>query len=63
MALSPLVEMRTAPPIVPGHDMLRAMNRFSHRHVYSGNCSCLIEEHNQTMAVIGLSGPSNRTVT
>ena len=42
-ALSPLVEMGTAPPIVPGYDMLRPVIRFSHRHVYSDNCSCLIE--------------------
>ena len=52
MALLPLVEMGTAPPIVPGHDMLRPINRFSHRHVYSDNCSCPIEEHNRTMALI-----------
>ena len=47
-----LVEMGTAPPIVPGKEMLRPMNRFSHRHVYSDNCSCPIEEHNRTMALI-----------
>ena len=33
VALLPLVEMGTAPPIVPGYDMLRPMNRLSHRHV------------------------------
>ena len=43
LLLSPLVEMRTAPPIVPGYDMLRTIIRFSHGHVYSNNCSCLIE--------------------
>ena len=30
-----LVEMGTAPPIVPGHDMFRPMKRCSNRHVYS----------------------------
>ena len=40
----PLVEMVTARPIVPEHDTLRPMNRFTHRHVYSDNCSCPIVE-------------------
>ena len=50
-----LVEMCSAPCIVPGYDMLRPMNQFSHRHVYSDNCSCPIEEHSPTMALLGLS--------
>ena len=33
VALLPLVEIGTAPPIVPEYDMLRPMNRFSHHHV------------------------------
>ena len=55
MALLPLVEISTAPPIVPGYDMLHPVIQFSHWHVYSDNCSCLIEEHSRTMAVIRLS--------
>ena len=55
MALLPLVEMGTAPPIVPWYDMLRPIIRFSHRHVYSDICCCLIEYHSRTMAVIRLS--------
>ena len=43
MALLPLVEIGTAPPIVPGYDMLQPIILFSHGHVYSDNCSCLIE--------------------
>ena len=43
VALLPLVEMGTAPPVIPGYDMLRTIIRFSHRHVYSDNCSCPIE--------------------
>ena len=61
MALLPLVEMGTAPPIVPWYYMLRPMNRFSLRHVYSDNCSCPIEEHSRTIAVIGLGGACKRT--
>ena len=55
MALFPLVEMGTAPPIVPGYDMLWPIIRFSHRHVYSDNCSCPVELHSRAMAVIRLS--------
>ena len=55
MALLPLVEMGTAPPIVRGYDMLQPIIRFSHWHQYSDSCSCLIEKHSQTMAVIRLS--------
>ena len=62
MALLPLVEMGTAPPIEPGYDLLLLINRFSHRHVYSNNCSCPIEEHSRTMAVISLSGACKHTV-
>ena len=40
---------------------LRPMNRFSHRHVYSDNCSCPIEEYSQTMALIWLSRACTRT--
>ena len=47
--------MGTAPPSVSGCDMLRPVIRFSHRHVYSDNCSCLIELHSQTIAIIWLS--------
>ena len=54
-SLLPLVEMGTVPPSVLGYDMLRPVIRFSHRHVYSDNCSCLIELHSRTMAVIRLS--------
>ena len=56
-----LVEMGTAPPIVPGYDMLRSMNRFSNRHVSSDNCSCPIEEHSRTMALNGSSCACKRT--
>ena len=35
--------------------------RFSHRHVYSDNCRCLIEWHSGTMAVIWLSCACKRT--
>ena len=55
MALLPLVEVVTAPPIVPEHDMFRPMNRFTHRHVYLESGSCPIAEHIRTMALIGLS--------
>ena len=55
MAQLPLVEMGAAPPIVPGCDMLQPVIRFCHRHVYSDNCSCLIEQHSRIMAVIRLS--------
>ena len=61
VALLPLVEMGTAPPIVPGYDMLQPVIRFSHQHVYSDNCSCLIEQHSGTMAVIWLSCACKRT--
>ena len=63
MALLPLVGMVTAPPIVPVNDMLRPMNRFTHRHVhvYPDNCSCPITEHSRTMASIKLSGACKRT--
>ena len=61
MALLPLVEMGTAPPIVPGHGTLRPMNRFTHSHVYADNCSCPIEEHSQAMALIELSCACKRT--
>ena len=47
--LLPLVEMGTAPP-----QMLRPVIRFSHRHVYSDNCSCLTKQHSRAMAVIRL---------
>ena len=50
MALLLLVEMGTAPPIVPGYEMLS-----------SDNCSCPIEEHSQTMALIGFSCACKRT--
>ena len=55
------VELGKAPPIVPGYEMLRPMNRFSHRRVSSDNCSCPIEEHSQTMALIGFSCACKRT--
>ena len=42
-------------------DMFRPMNRFTHRHVYSDNCSCPIAEHIGTMALIGLSCACKRT--
>ena len=42
-ALLPIIEMGTAPPSVPGYDMLRPVIQFSHWHVYLDNCSCLIE--------------------
>ena len=61
MALLPLVEMGTAPPIVPGYDMLRPMNRFTRRHVELDNCSCPIAEHSRTMALIELSCACKRT--
>ena len=35
--------------------MLHPVIQFSHWHVYSDNCSCLIEQHSRTMAVIWLS--------
>ena len=47
--------MGTAPPIVPGYDMLQPIIRFSHWHVYVENCSCLIEQHSWPMAVIRLN--------
>ena len=53
--------MATAPPIAPGHDMLRPMSRFTHLHGYSDNCSCPIAEHIQAMALIGLSCACKRT--
>ena len=52
MALLPLAEMGTAPHIVTGYDMLQPVIQFSHWHVYSDSCSCLIEQHSRTMAVI-----------
>ena len=55
VALLPLVEMGTAPPSIPGYDMLRPVIPFSHWHVYSVKCSCLIELHSLTMVVIRLS--------
>ena len=61
MGLLPLVEMGTAPPSIPGFDMLRPVILFSHRHVYSDNCSCLIEQHSRTMAVTRLSCACERT--
>ena len=53
--------MGTAPPSVSGYDKLRPIIRFSHRHVYSDNCSCLIEQHSRTMAVFWLSCACKRT--
>ena len=47
--------MGTAPPSVPGNDMLWPVIRFSHQHVYLDNCSCRIEQHSWTIAVIWLS--------
>ena len=35
-----------------GYDMLRSVIRFSHWHVYSDNCSCLIEQNSRTLAVV-----------
>ena len=61
MDLLPLVEIGTVPSIVPGNDMLRPMNRFTHRHVLPDNCSCPIAEHSTTMALIGLSCACKRT--
>ena len=61
VALLPLVVMGTAPHIIPGYDMLRPMNRFSHSHLYSHNCGCPIEEHSRTIDVIGLRGACRRT--
>ena len=55
VALLPLVEMGTAPPIVPGYDMLQPNNRFTRRHVHSDNCSCPVAKHSRTMALIKLS--------
>ena len=55
MALLPLVEMGTAPPIAPGYDMLRPMNRFTRRRVELDNCSCPIAEHSRAMTLIKLS--------
>ena len=55
MALLPLVEMGTAPPIAPGYDMLRPMNRFTRRLVELDNCSCPMAEHSRAMALIELS--------
>ena len=54
-SLLPLIEMGTVPPSVQGNDMLRPVIRFSHRHVCTDNCSCLIEQHSRTIAVIWLS--------
>ena len=62
VALLTLVEMGTAPPIVPGCDTLQPVIRFSHRHVYSDICSCLIEKHRRTVAVICLSCACKRAV-
>ena len=42
-----LVEMGTAPPSVKGYDMLRPVIQFSHWHVHSDNCSCLIQQHSR----------------
>ena len=50
MALLPLVEMGTAPPIAPGYDMLRPMSRFTRRRVELDNFSGPIAEHSQAMA-------------
>ena len=61
MALLPLVEMGAVPPIAPGHDMLRPMNRFTRRRVELDNCSCPIAEHSRAMALIKLSCACKRT--
>ena len=61
MALLPLVEMDTVPPIAPGYDMLRPMNRFNRRHAELDNCSCPIAEHSRAKALIELSCACKRT--
>ena len=61
MALLPLVEMGTAPPIVRGMTCFGQLIDFLTAHVYSDNCSCPIEEHSQTIALIGLSYGCKRT--
>ena len=53
--------MGTAPPIVPGYDTLQPINRFSHAYSNDYNWSCPIEDHSQTMALIGLSCACKRT--
>ena len=62
MALLPLVEKGTAPPIAPGYDMLRPMNRFTRRRVELDNCRCPIVEHSQATSLIELSCACKRTV-
>ena len=52
VALLPLVEMGTAPPIAPEYDMLRPMNRFTRRHAELDNCSYPCAEHSRAMALI-----------
>ena len=61
MNLLPLVEMGTAPPSVPVAYMLRPVIQFSHWHVYSDNCSYLIEKHSRTIAVILIRCAYKRT--
>ena len=63
MALLPLVEMGTAPPIAPGYDMLWPMSRFTRHHVELDNCSCPFAEHSRAMALIELSCACKRTAS